>query len=119
MSPFIIAGFPDESSEFAFIRRIGDATIESLLQVAALPEKPAAIPIVRVRKIAKGNRRLYSTYNSYTALFYLNQTAVEMCEDFGIQLMILEEAEFLTDEASYDLEAEYLPLSQRKKKEPK
>lgn len=118
MSPFIIAGFRNESSEFAFIRRIGDATIESLLEVSRLAEKPATIPIVRVRKIAKGNRRLYSTHSHYTALFYLNRTAVEMCEDLGVELMILEEAESLTDEASYDLEAEYLPLSQRKKKEP-
>ena len=118
MRQIFIAGFRDEPSEFDFIRRIGDATIESLLYLSASGEKPSPIPIVQVRKIATGNRRLYSQHATCSALFYLNQTAVEMCEDLGVGLNILGEVEEMTDEASYDLEAEYLPVSQRKKQEP-
>ena len=113
MSKFLIVGFDNEESEFAFIRRIGDATIESLLYCSRVEERPTSIPIVQVRKIATGNRQFYSQYHAYSALFYMNETAVEMCQDAGLTLTVVGEVEVMTDEASYDLEAEYLPLSQR------
>jgi hypothetical protein len=118
MSKIVIAGFKNEQAEFEFIRRVGDATVAALLYFSSLSEKPSPVPIVQVRKIANGNRRLYSQHNPYCALFYLNQTALEMCEEAGVALEIVAEVEEMTDEASYDLEAEYLPLSQRREQEP-
>ena len=116
MSKFVIAGFQGEEDEFAFIRRIGDATVEALLYLSSLREKPPSASVVQVRKIARGNRQLYSRHPAYSALFYLNGTAVEMCRDLGVSLNLVGEVSEMTDEASYDLEAEYLPRSQREGK---
>jgi hypothetical protein len=119
MSKVLIAGFTDEGSVADFIRRISDATVEALLSLSSAHENMPAIPIVQVRRIATGNRRLYSEYNQYSSLFYLNEAALEMCRDLNVEVSVVGEAEAMTEEASFDLEAYYLPLAQREKAEPK
>jgi hypothetical protein len=117
MSKFSIAGFKDEESAFDFIRRIGDATVASLLSLSSAREKMPAVSIVQVRRIGKGNRSLYSEHHQYSSLFYLNDAAMAMCEDLGLPVSIVGEAEAMSEESSYDLEAYYVPLAQREKTE--
>jgi hypothetical protein len=119
MSKVLIAGFTDEGSVVDFIRRISDATVEALLSLSAARENMPTIPIVQVRRIATGNRRFYSVYNQYSSLFYLNEAALEMCKDLNIEVSVVGEAETMTEEASFDLEAYYIPLAQRGKAKPK
>jgi hypothetical protein len=117
MSQVSIAGFKDEESVSDFIRRIGDATVASLLYLSSAREKMPAISIVQVRRIGKGNRSLYSQHHQYLSLFYLNEAAVEMCEDLELAVSIVGEAEAMSEESSYDLEAYYVSLAQREKAE--
>jgi hypothetical protein len=115
MSKVLIAGFKEEAAETEFMRRISDATIESLLFMSAAKETTPLVTIVQVRRIAKGNRRLYSEHQPYAALFYLNEAAVAMCEDLDFSMNYVGEAEAMSEEASFDLEAYYVPLQQRQK----
>jgi hypothetical protein len=103
----------DETAVADFIRRIGDATVESLLYLSSMREQLPEVAIVQVRGIGKGNRQLYSRYHQYSTLFYLNEAAVEMCRDLNLPLTLLGEAEAMSEESSYDLEAYYLSLGQR------
>jgi hypothetical protein len=108
-----IAGFMDETAVTDFIRRIGDATVESLLYLSSMRGQMPGVAIVQVRGIGKSNRQLYSRYHQYSTLFYLNEAAVEMCRDLRLPLTLLGEVEAMSEEASYDLEAYYLPLAHR------
>jgi hypothetical protein len=118
MSKVLIAGFRDEESASDFIRCIGDATVESLLYLSTVRKKMPAIPIVQVRRIAAGNRRLYSQHKQYSSLFYMNEAAIGMCQDLGISISVVGESAGMTEEASFDLEAYYIPFAQREKAKP-
>jgi hypothetical protein len=113
MNKFSIAGFTDEEASAAFIRHIGDATVASLLYLSSTRHKMPAVDIVQVRRIGKSNRQLYSEHQQYSSLFYLNEAALAMCADLNLALTIVGEAEAMSDEASYDLEAYYVALAQR------
>jgi hypothetical protein len=119
MSKVLLAGFTDEGSVADFIRRISDATVEALLSLPSARADLPTIPIVQVRRIATGNRRLYNEYNQYSSLFYLNEAALEMCKDLNVEVSVVGEADAMTEEASFDLEAYYIPLAQRGKAKPK
>jgi hypothetical protein len=118
MSKVVIAGFRDEESALDFIRRITDATVESLLYLSTLRKKMPAIPIVQVRRIAIANRRLYSEHKQYSSLFYVNEAAIGMCKDLDISISIVGESAGMTEEAGFELEAYYMPFAQREKANP-
>ena len=113
MSKVIIAGFQDEEAVSDFIRRIGDATVASLLYLSSARDKMPAVSIVQARRIGKGNRQLYSQHPQYSSLFYLNEAAMAMCEDLGVAIAIVGEVEAMSEESSYDLEAYYVSLAER------
>lgn len=117
MNNFSIAGFTDEEASADFIRRIGDATVASLLYLSSRPQKLPADAIVQVRRIGKGNRQLYSEHHQYSSLFYLNEAAMAMCADLNLVLTIVGETEAMSEESSYDLEAYYVALAQRARAE--
>lgn len=117
MGNIFIAGFKDEESVSEFIRLIGDATVASLLYMSSAGERKPTVSIVQVRRIGKGNRSLYSEHHQYSSLFYLNEAAMEMCKDLGLTLSIIGEAEAMSEESSYDLEAYYVTLAQRENAE--
>lgn len=113
MNKISIAGFTDEAAVADFIRRISDATVESLLYLSSSRQNPPAVAIVQVRAIGKSNRQFYSKYHQYSSLFYLNEAAVAMCEDLNLGLNLVGEAETMSEEPSFDLEAYYVALAER------
>jgi hypothetical protein len=110
---YSIAGFTEEAAVAEFIRRIGDATVASLLYLSSTRQKMPAVAIVQVRRIGTCNRQLYSQHHQYSSLFYLNEAAMAMCADLNLALTMVGQAEAMSEASSYDLEAYYVTLAER------
>lgn len=119
MSEISVIGFLDEESEAAFVRRISEATLETLLTLHSQSGKPgksadAAIDeraiVVRVCRLKFPRQQFGAPSRDFAAVYCLNAAAARMCEDLDINLPILGTLAAIPDELSYDLEAYYLPL---------
>ena len=115
MPSFTVIGFGTGESErdADFIKRISDATLESLLLLASMPEKMALAPIIHVRRVRGEDRSFGHQGTQYSSVYYLNEPAALMCRELGLSLPFIGEADSMPDEASYEMQAHYLPADER------
>ena len=109
MSTIAVIGFVDEEGETKFIRRISDATLNTLLAMHAAPGHDLSPAVIHVCRLRSPRQQLGPQARDYRAVYALNEAAVAMCEDLGMSLKIIGGMDEMPDEVSYDLEAHYLP----------
>jgi hypothetical protein len=113
MNDVTVIGFVDEESEVEFVRQISDATLNSLLSMRSTPEKPVAAPVVKICRLKSPRQQFGPQSQSYSAIYCLNNEAVEMCRDLDIALRVIGAWNEMPEEVSYDLEAHYLTKAER------
>ena len=111
MSAITVIGFVDDESETEFVRRISDATLNTLLAMRAAPEADLPPPVIHVCRLRSPRQQLGPQARDYRAAYALNEAAVAMCEDLGLTPRVIGGMDEMPDEVSYDLEAHYLPKS--------
>lgn len=108
------SGEDDLRADAEFIRRIGDATVESLLLLAAEPEKLPLAPVAVVRRMRGEEQSFGPEATLYSSVYFLNAEAVAMCREKGLRLAVIGEADSMPDETSYEMQAHYLPSNYKK-----
>lgn len=115
---FTVIGFGREKDGLAgdaeFLKRISDATLESLLLLAAQPEKLEVAPIIEVSRMKGQEQRFGPEGAQYGSIYFLNEAAFAMCRELGLSLPVIGQVESMPGEVSYEMQAHYLPLEHRK-----
>ena len=110
MSAITVIGFVEEEGETEFVRRISDATLNTLLAMHAAPGHGLSPAVIHVCRLRSPRQQVGPQARDYRSVYALNEAAVSMCEDLGISLSVLGKMDAMPDEVSYDLEAHYIPL---------
>lgn len=117
MSRVTVIGFEASQGgldrETDFIRRINDATLQSLLAIATQTERSAYARIITVRRMKSQDQRFGDSATSYSSIYFLNQAAAEMCSEIDLQLPVIAQTDEMPVKASYEIQAYYLPHQHR------
>lgn len=113
MTEITIIAFGKDDNELDrdsdFIRSVSDVTVVSLLALAKDPAKHAHADIVDIRGLRAPES--YPQYAGYSAVYFLNEAALKMCREAGIELNVIGSASAMPEESSFQLQAHYLPQS--------
>lgn len=117
MSQVTVIGFESSQAgldrERDFIRTINDATLQSLLTIARHTGVSPYARIITVRRMKAEIQRFGDPPDRYSSVYFLNQAAVDMCEEIELKLPKIGEADEMPAQASYEIQAYYLPFEHR------
>ncbi len=117
MEKIYIIGFGYEIKDVhkhkEFMSKTNEAATESLILLSRKPDKYKTAPIIDIRKLYIPENSENKEYDDYSSVYYMNEAALAMCQEIGLELNIIGNAVKLTDSYNYQLQAQYFPISER------